>query len=286
MAVNPSDTHAESKRPVSLVLSSGGARGLVHIGVIESLEQHGYPIGSIAGSSIGTLVGGFHAMGKLPEFKKWLTSLSPRQLINLLDFSWSRAGVIKGNRIFKDLKSVIPDMRIEDMPIPFRAVTTDIEREEEVVFVSGSFYEAVRASVAIPAVFTPVRRESSLLVDGGVLSPLPISHVQRLPDDILAVVNLNGHCAASHTNSKPHYTGYFSMMQHAYYAMRHQLCKMAIAHHRPHMVIEFPRNICGIWDYHKAKYLIGEGFEATQQWIARFEAHGASVHSNRSGEGS
>ncbi len=260
------------KPPVSLVLSSGGARGLVHIGVIEALEQHGYRIGSLAGSSIGTLVGGVHAMGKLPVFKDWLVSLSAKQLIALVDFSWSRAGMLKGDRIFKDLKTVIPDLRIEDMAIPFRAVTTDIAQEKEVVFDRGSFYEAVRASVAIPAVFTPVRHESNLLVDGGVLSPLPINHVQRIPGDILAAVNLNGHYSTDHTKRKLHYTGYFSMMQHAYYAMRHQLCKMAMDFHQPDLAIEFPRNICGIWDYHKATHLIGLGHEATRQCVARYEA--------------
>lgn len=224
-------------------------------------------------------------MGKLPEFKEWLTSFSPRQLINLVDFSWNLTGVIKGNRILNDLKSLIPDMAIEDMPIPFRAVTTDIKREEEVVFASGSFYEAVRASIAIPAVFTPVRRENGLLVDGGVLSPLPIDQVQRLPGDILAVVNLNGQYATAHGKGKAPYAGYFSMMQHAYYAMRHQLCKMAIDRHRPDMIIEFPRNICGIWDYHKAKYLIELGVDATRECIARFEEHGGSVSPNQSVEG-
>lgn len=262
----------QAKRPVSLVLSSGGARGLVHIGVIEALEQADYRIGSIAGSSIGTLVGGIHAMGRLPVFKEWLASLTARQLIALVDFSWSGAGVIKGDRIFNDLKAAIPDMLIEDMPIPFRAVTTDIQHEEEVVFERGSFYEAVRASVAIPAVFTPVRQDSNLLVDGGVLSPLPISHVRRLPGDLLAVVNLNGHYSLDHAKRKLQYNGYFSMMQHAYYAMRHQLCRMAIEHYRPDMVIEFPRNICGIWDYHKAARLISMGQEATRRCIAGYEA--------------
>lgn len=262
----------QEKPPVSLVLSSGGARGLVHIGVIEALEQQGYRIASIAGSSIGTLVGGIHAMGKLPVLKEWLVSRSAKQLIALVDFSWSRAGIIKGDRFLKDLKTVIPDMLIEEMPIPFRAVTTDIEHEKEVVFDQGSFYEAVRASMAIPAVFTPVRHASSLLVDGGVLSPLPISHVRRMPGDILAVVNLNGHYSSDLSKRKPHYSGYFSMMQHAYYAMRHQLGKMAIDFYRPDLTIEFPRNICGIWDYHKAARLIELGNEATRACIARYEA--------------
>lgn len=256
------------KKPVSLVLSSGGARGLTHIGAIEALEASGFRITSIAGSSIGTLVGGIYAMGKLPEFKEWLLGLRIRDVFNLMDFTWNGSGMMKGEKVLNKLKTFIPDARIEDFPIPFAAVTTDIIREEEVVFTEGSFYEALRASIAIPAVFTPVRHKDNVLIDGGVLNPLPINHVRRMEGDLLAVVNLNGRCLApGKDGSKTLHSGYVSLLQQAYFSMRYQLARLAIQYHQPDIVIDVPRNITGVWDYHKADYLITSGRELAQQCI-------------------
>jgi len=247
------------KKLVSLVLSSGGARGLSHIGVIEALEEKGYEIVSISGSSIGTLVGGIYAMGKLPQFKEWLMTLKPKDVFQLMDLTWSSGGMMKGERVLNTLKKFIPDQPIETFPIPFAAVTTDILNEEEVVFRSGSFYEVVRASIAIPAIFTPVKLKDNLLIDGGVLNPLPISHLLRIPNDILVVVNLNGKVSASLLEQQKQHSGYFSLLQHAYFSMRHQLVKLTLELYKPDVVIDIPRNLSGVWEYHKASSIISEG---------------------------
>lgn len=267
-----------NKPSVSLVLSSGGARGLTHIGVIEALEASGYTISSIAGSSIGTLIGGIYAMGKLPEFKDWLLTLRAKDIFSLMDFTWRGSGVMKGQRIMEHLKTFIPDMAIEDMRIPFAAVTTDIIHEDDVVFTHGSFYEAVRASISIPAVFTPVVQNDNILVDGGVLNPMPINHVQRTDSDILVVVNLNGSFRPNGAvKKKTPYSGSVSLMQHAYFLMRQQLTRMSIQYYKPDIVVEFPRNISGIWDYHKSDYLINHGREVAQQCIDQYEKSGVRL---------
>jgi NTE family protein len=261
----------QSSKQVSLVLSSGGARGLTHIGVIEALEQKGYQIASISGSSIGTLIGGIYAMGHLPTFKEWLLTLKPKDVFHLMDFTWGSGGVMKGEKVLNTIKQFIPDQRIESFPIPFAAVTTDVNLEEEVVFRSGDFYEIVRASIAIPAIFTPVRIENNLLIDGGVLNPLPIQHVQRVPNDVLVVVNLNGKASIDQQTTPKVQTGTFSLLQHAFFSMRHQLVKCTIERYQPEIVVDIPRNVSGIWDYHKAAHLIEEGKFLALQQIEKFE---------------
>lgn len=151
------------KRKVSLVLSSGGSRGLAHIGAINELEKQGFEISSISGSSIGVVIGG----RKLPEYTDWVKTINRQVICGLLDFALSTSGLLKGDKVFDKMKTFIPDMNIEEMGIPFAAVATDLLNEREMIFKSGSFYEAIRASVAIPTVFTPVMYKNLLLVDGG-----------------------------------------------------------------------------------------------------------------------
>ncbi len=151
-----------------MVLSGGGARGIAHIGVVEELEKRGFEIRSIAGTSMGALVGGIYAVGKLQEFKNWLYTLDKLDVFKLIDFTLSSQGLIKGDRVFKKMKEFIPDKNIEDLKIHYAATATDIINNKEVVFNQGSIYDAIRASVAIPTVITPVKQDDTLLVDGGV----------------------------------------------------------------------------------------------------------------------
>ncbi|MCK4793275.1 MAG: patatin-like phospholipase family protein, partial [Desulfobacteraceae bacterium] len=176
------------KQPIALVLGSGGARGLAHIGVIEEFEKQGFEINSVAGTSMGALIGGLYAMDKLHEYKDWVLTLDKVEVFNLIDFTFSSHGLIKGDKIINKMKTFLPDRNIEDLDIPFAAVATDITNEKEVVFTTGSVYEAVRASIAIPTVFTPVNKDNILLVDGGVLNPIPANRVKRIGNDILVAV--------------------------------------------------------------------------------------------------
>lgn len=181
-----------SDKNVALVLASGGSRGLAHIGAIEALQERGYNITSIAGTSMGALVGGLYAAGGLKDFEQWMTSVDRWKVFTLMDFTLTNKGFVKGDKIIGELKELVSDQMIENLQIPFAAVATDIRHRQEVVFEKGSLYEAIRASISIPSLFTPHIIDDMMLIDGGVLNPLPISCVKRTPGDILVVVDLNG----------------------------------------------------------------------------------------------
>lgn len=175
---------------VALVLGSGGARGYAHIGVIEELEARGYEIACIAGCSMGAIVGGIHAAGKLPEYRQWIETLDYLELLKLLDLTFS-LGAIRGERIFSRIHKFVGDVNIEDLQIPFTAVATDLASQQEVWFQSGCLHQAMRASAAIPSLFTPVIQGDRVLVDGGLLNPLPIVPVVSSHCDLIVAVNVN-----------------------------------------------------------------------------------------------
>jgi NTE family protein len=185
-------TDSESPSTVSLVLGSGGARGLAHIGVIEWLESNGYRIESIAGCSMGALVGGIHCAGKLPAYRDWVRALQRTDVLRFLDLAFRPGGLIKGDRIMETLRELVGEHRIEDLPIRYTAVATDIERQREVWLSSGPLFDAIRASIAVPTVFTPHDCDGLKLVDGGLLNPVPIAPTFRDRTDITIAVNLNG----------------------------------------------------------------------------------------------
>lgn len=179
------------RKTVSLVLSSGGARGLAHVGVIEELESRGYSIAEIAGCSAGALVGGMYAAGKLPEFKDWICNLDRVDVFSLMDFTFSSRGFIKGEKVYNALKKVVKDCQIEDLSVPFSCNAVDYRTGQEVVFREGSLYAAIRASGSIPSVFQPARHHRHEFIDGGVLNPVPISLITNHENRLLAVVEVN-----------------------------------------------------------------------------------------------
>ena len=180
------------EKSVALVLSSGGARGLAQIGVIQELEKQGFNITSVAGTSVGSWIGGMYAMGELDYFTEFVCSLNRMEILNLMNFTLNTHGVITTERAFRKMEKEIPDVLIEDLRIPYVAMATDLINRKEVAFTSGSLYKAIRASIAIPAVITSVQECDRVLVDGGVLNPLPIKQVYRNSGDILIAVNLYG----------------------------------------------------------------------------------------------
>lgn len=183
-------------RSVALVLGSGGARGYAHIGVIEEIERRGYSIECIAGCSMGAVVGGIYAAGGLPAYREWVSGLAYLDVLKLLDFGFGSLGAIRGERIFGRIREILGEINIEDLPIPYTAVATDLTNQQEVWFQQGSLHEAMRASAAIPSLFSPVRQGSRVLVDGGLLNPLPIIPVVSAHCDLIMAVNLN----ANHNN--------------------------------------------------------------------------------------
>ena len=179
-------------KKAALVLASGGSRGLAHIGAIEVLEERGFHITSVSGASMGALVGGIYVAGGLEAFKEWMKTVDRMKVFNLMDFTIGTGGFVKGEKVIDELKSIIPDRMIEDLPIPFTAVATDILHRREVVFDRGSLYDAIRSSISLPSVFTPNRIGDMLLIDGGVVNPVPVNRVPRTSGDILVAVDLNG----------------------------------------------------------------------------------------------
>jgi NTE family protein len=180
-------------KDIALVLSSGGARGLAHIGAIEELEAHGYRISSIAGCSMGALIGGVYAAGKLKEYREWMKTIDRKKMLELTDFSFSINHLVKGDRIIEAIMAFVPDMAIEDLPIPYCAVATDWQNGEEVVFREGSLFDAIRASISLPLYYEPVRRDGRILIDGGVINPIPLNRVERHEGDLLVGVDVSGH---------------------------------------------------------------------------------------------
>jgi NTE family protein len=282
-----------NKKNVALVLSSGGSRGLAHIGAIKALEERGFMITSVAGSSIGSVIGGLYAMNQLNTYVDWVSTLNMKSVWGLLDFTFNKNGIIKGDRVFDKMKAIIPDENIENMKIPFAAVATDLLNERDVVFKTGSFYEAVRASISIPAMLTPVKYEDTWLVDGGVLNPMPMDHVKRLKGDLLVVVSLHGQSSGQviktrEEEERSYFTrmfkalsmqqktptqdniGYYDLLNFTSSAMINKIVKLSLDIHQPNIVIDIPNDASGIFEFYKAKELIALGEKIAHEQIDNY----------------
>jgi len=179
-------------RRVALVLGAGGARGLAHIGVVQAIEARGYEVAGIAGASMGALVGGIYAAGRLDDYSDWARSLQRSDVLRLLDFGFGFPGLIRGERVIGALRELVGEHMIEDLPIPYTAVATDLARQREVWLTRGKLFDAIRASIAIPMIFTPHMLEGRELVDGGLLSPVPIAATRQMRVDRVIAVDVNG----------------------------------------------------------------------------------------------
>ncbi|KJF44853.1 patatin-like phospholipase family protein [Draconibacterium sediminis] len=289
---------------VALVLSGGAARGMAHIGAIEELEARGYNITSVAGTSMGALIGGIYALGKLPEFKEWAISLERHDMFRMVDFSFGGNGLIKGEKVLTKIQEFIPDALIEDLPIPFSATAVDLKHREEVVFTKGSLFNAIRASISIPSVFTPVTSENSVLVDGGVMNNLPISNVKRTEGDVLIAVHVNAAIPLpqkfyetedetekeskykkwlnefydflniNHPKEKKEQLGMLSLMDQALATGMLKQVDYAIEKGKPDVVINVSRDVCGTYDFYKAKEVIEIGRHSAVLELDKAEFNG------------
>ena len=177
---------------IALVLGSGGARGFAHIGVIEELERRGHEVVTVAGTSMGAVIGGIYSSGNLPEFAEWATSLTQFDVLRLYDPALRSPGVIKADRVMDEFVEISGDVRIEDLPIPFTAVATDITNRREIWFQSGPLRTALRASTAIPTFISPIQLHDRLLADGGLVNPVPVEPTLSVPSDMTIAVSLTG----------------------------------------------------------------------------------------------
>ena len=280
----------QKKKTVSLVLGSGGARGYAHIGVIKELEKQGYEIKSISGSSMGALVGGLYASGKLQAYEDWVLNFDALDILKLVDFSFSDGGMIKADKVFDKIEEFIgEDVLIEDLHIPFTATATDILNKKEVWLKKGSLKDAIRASIAIPTIFTPKKLNGRVLFDGGILNPVPILPVTSEFTDLVIAVNLNDDAIIKDkhkkifqeddsyfkktigkflnkkfTNTKKKKLSYFEILNLSIESMQDVIARHQLASHKPDIMINVSSKACEFYDFHKAKELIEYGGSLTK----------------------
>lgn len=291
------------RRQVSLVLGSGGARGFAHIGIIESVLANGLEIRAIAGTSIGALVGGIYAAGKLDVYTRWVTALERRDVIRLLDFAFDRKGLFKGERIINLLKDLIGNTNIEDLPIAFTAVATDLHTQKEIWFNRGPLFDAIRASIAIPTIFTPFEYQGMQLVDGALVNPVPVAPTLNDKADLTIAVNLNGPPAPPAEAVEPavapgapaeqarRYHRRIAQVIEGLYLKREQrdhgdlslidvatksmdtmqyiIARFRLAAYSPDVMIEIPGNACAFHEFHRAREMIDLGRRKADAVLSR-----------------
>lgn len=297
-------------RNVALVLSSGGARGVAHIGVIDELTKSGYAITSVAGTSMGAMVGAMLAKQTLPEFTKWLLAFTKMDVIRFMDLTMGHGGLIKGEKIVKVLEEFIGDVKIEDLPIPYSCVAADLVGHREHVFDKGSLLTAIRASSSIPTVFLPVNFEGMMLVDGGVLNPLPLDLVKRTKGDILVAVNVNAnipytpaisktqhedpenfytkikatmnekwagvidHYAEKFGNGKepkPKAVNMFDIISESIILAQNKAAGIYIEKYKPDVLVETSVDSASVFDFNKSEELIELGRQACRKALGKLE---------------
>lgn len=283
-------------KTVSLVLGSGGARGLAHVGVIHWLEENDFKIRSIAGASIGALVGGVYAAGKLDEYEQWARSLTRVDMVALLDLSWEKSGLFRGDKLINALIGLVGEKLIEDLPISFTAIATDLKGQKEVWIKSGCLFDAIRASLSIPLLFKPFKYRGTDLVDGAVLNPVPIAPTFGDETDMTIAVNLGGppeipaiknavnsaptapsslfrekisrfinHLQQSVTNSNARDWGPYDIAMQAFEAMQSAIARQKLAAYPPDIVIEIPRNACRVLEFDRASEMIELGYRKAKE---------------------
>jgi len=293
---------------VRLVLGSGGARGMAHIGVIEELEKEGFQIKEIVGCSMGAVVGGIYCAGYLTDYKHWLIKLNKLDVFMLLDFTLSAQGFVKGEKVFKAMEEFIGDHQIENFRIPFTAVAADLLSKKEVHYRNGSLFKALRSSIAIPTVFTPVINGKTQLVDGGVLNPLPVDLVKKEEGEIIVAVNLNANIPYEKAtlpaevnkekvaymkmlqafrsqflktdNKQEDFTdkmGLFDILNKSYDLTQDRLTELMIQVHKPDLVINISRDACGVFEFYRANEIIEEGRLAFHRSHDQYRLHGATT---------
>ena len=298
-------------KKVALALASGGPRGFAYIGAIEQLLERGYEICSVAGTSAGALVGGIYAAGGLQPFKEWLFGLDPVKIMTLMDFSISKNYLVKGEKIIQAIRERVPEVNIEDLPVPFAAVATDLYTGEEVVFREGPLFDAIRASISIPSMFRPVKWKGRTLVDGGMVNTLPLNRAVRTPGDILIGFNVNQIDAAeiqgfldsraALQEEREHRSligrlendiqerrlmadgrenrlpvdaddNYFSILQRSFGIMNCTIARMGIALTRPDILVDLPfDSYHGVYGYLRAREITEKGRALMAEALDRYE---------------
>lgn len=277
------------------MLGSGGARGHAHIGVIRAIEERGARIHNIAGTSMGSVVGGIYAAGELDTYAEWAGALTRNDVFKLLDLSFSRKALFKGERIFEVLKDLVGDCKIEELERGFTAVATDIEAQNEVWLNRGSLFTAMKASTAVPGVFDPVEINGRILVDGGLVNPIPIAPTLNDSTDLTIAVNLNSLSDESKSSREAdseraddgNEDGYrqritdfvagligdddsdqmsvdaAELLTRSIDVMQGGIARLKLAAYAPDKVVEISRNACSFFEFHRADEMADLGYSKT-----------------------
>jgi len=293
---------AEAKT-VSLVLGSGGARGLAHIGIIRWLEDHGYRIRSVSGCSMGALIGGIYAAGKLAEYEHWVRNVDKLGVFSLLDFTFGRGGLVKGEKLIATLRELVGETLIEELPITFTAVAADIVREREVWLNKGPLFDAIRASISLPLFFTPFNYQGINLIDGSIFNPVPIAPTFHDLTDLTIAVNLNGppeyavatgseegqeesdagevqtfgekirQFFAGFQNDEAEQAGdkwdMLYVVNQSFDAMQGLVARQKLAAHPPDLLVSIARNACGTLEFDRAAEMIALGYQAAEDQLIK-----------------
>ena len=282
-------TPSPGRKPtIALALGAGGAKGLAHIGVIREIEAQGFEIVAIAGSSMGALIGGIHAMGKLDVYADWVSALARLDVLRLVDWTFSGGGLIKGEKIIETLRALVGDTLIEELPLTFTAVATDLDRGREVWLGRGSLFDAIRASIAIPTVFRPYTLDGRRLIDGALLNPVPVTPLIRDPADYLIAISMDGPAQMTpvvveadeggegesgfrqrvgdffgrmlpHSEGKPREPGAWDLLNQSMDLMQANLSRLRLAAYEPDLLIQLPRNMSTAYEFYRARELIERG---------------------------
>lgn len=281
---------------VALVLGSGGARGYAHIGVIDELAARGHEVVTVSGASMGALVGGLFAAGRLPAFTEWARTLTKRDVVGLLDLSLAGPGIFRADRVLDKVSELLDGAHIEHLPIPFTAVATDIDARTSVWFQEGPLDAAIRASISIPGVFMPIVLNDRVLVDGGVLAPVPIAPTRAVPSELTVAVSLTGprmgqprgnagqssrpawttkvrdlanRLSQSRGSWRDELTGvvgeipdglrFVDVVNQSLDTMTDLLTRFSLAAYPPDVLIEVPADACDVMDFHRADEVIELG---------------------------
>lgn len=286
--------HIGHNHNVALVLGGGGARGYAHIGAIEVLQEHGYDITSVAGTSMGALVGGLFCAGKWDEMKERVLNLTRRETLSLIDISPGLDHIATGEKLRILLEEMTGNALIEDLPVPFCCCASDVAGGKEYVFRSGPLSDAIRASVSIPGFFSPVRSGNHMLVDGSVHNTLPLSRVTRHKGDILVAVN------ASAANEKPYLSFprkeekmprkepwqwlaqklplMKTKLSQNYASMAMRIVEMSVTNNTemaklltpPDLCIDIPTDSFGMLDFDNGREIIAYGRQKTEEALEKF----------------
>lgn len=289
-----------SGKDIALVLGGGGARGYAHIGAIEVLLENGYNITSIAGTSMGALVGGLYASGKLKELKEISEGINRKKMFKIFNISLGKNHLTDGNNLMEIMDDVIGDVEIEDMPIDFCCCATDIVTGKEKVFNNGPLKTAIRASISIPCLFKPVTDSYHIYIDGSIHNTLPLDRVKRHEGDILVAVNVSApdsHPYTSyleHTDDKDDESvksiwkklfshnelsmNYFNIMQRVVKISIQNNTQMAMRLTPPDICAEIPMDSFNILKFNKATEIIAMGREAMKQALQRYEEQKGLEH--------